>query len=331
VTLTGARGQARLGCAFLLVAGTLLGGTVTGLGLSTGPLTRVEAVAGAEVLTALLLWWLPWDGLSRRWLLLFPAVTTGSVAAVGLLTAGVAPSFVSLLTFSAVAVGVSQPSWTTTAVLPVLVGCWWVSYDVHDAATMVRLPLSVGVWLIVGETLSRLTADHQRESELLRSRADCDALTGLPNRHALEAALPGVEPGSSVLFLDLDHFKAFNDRYGHQAGDRLLQHFASVLRGALRGEDLAARYGGEEFVVLIAANSDPSQLAQRLQRAWRESDGPVTCSIGAATRTGTETARDALERADQALYAAKAAGRDAFVIAPSPAPELRLLNGHGAA
>lgn len=152
--------------------------------------------------------------------------------------------------------------------------------------------------------------------------AHVDGLTGLANRRQLEtwlhaqherAARTG-EPWSVILF-DLDHFKEVNDTHGHAVGDQVLQAVASISRQTVREEDLLGRWGGEEFLVILP-NTDRTSagaVATRLQVAVAGSRHPtaghVTTSCGVAQARPAETVEAALERADEALYAAKRQGR----------------------
>lgn len=157
-------------------------------------------------------------------------------------------------------------------------------------------------------------------SDLLRrldELAHTDELTGVANRRTwerelaqeLERAKRSARP-LCVAMLDLDHFKAYNDRRGHQAGDRLLRTAAASWREGLREVDLLARYGGEEFGLLLpdCAEDDAVAVVQRLCSATPEEQ---TCSAGVAEWDGREQAESLVARADAALYAAKQAGRDA--------------------
>jgi diguanylate cyclase (GGDEF)-like protein len=157
-------------------------------------------------------------------------------------------------------------------------------------------------------------------TELAR-QADTDQLTGLPNRRrwdreidrALQQAAITGEP-LCVAIIDIDHFKSFNDTFGHVAGDRLLRAAANGWSGHLRAGDLIARYGGEEFTVLLFGCTEPvaRNVADRL-RTVRPYD--QTSSVGIARWDGHETAAMLLRRADKALYEAKSAGRDRIVCA----------------
>jgi diguanylate cyclase (GGDEF)-like protein len=155
----------------------------------------------------------------------------------------------------------------------------------------------------------------------LDARARTDELTGLANRRRWEHELPRelsrakrTDAPMSLAILDLDHFKAYNDTYGHPAGDRLLRSAAAAWSERLRSTDVLARYGGEEFAVLLPGCDAAS--AARVAEAMRASvPDTATCSIGIATWDGHETADELLARADAALYAAKGGGRDRVVAA----------------
>jgi diguanylate cyclase (GGDEF)-like protein len=145
-----------------------------------------------------------------------------------------------------------------------------------------------------------------------------DPLTGLPNRRAWDAALadllapPHVHP-ACVAMIDVDHFKAYNDSHGHPAGDALLRRAAAAWRGALRARDLVARYGGEEFAVLLP-ECDAAlglQVAERLRTAMPDGQ---TASIGLVQWNGEADAASLVMRADEALYRAKAGGRNRVVL-----------------
>ncbi len=168
----------------------------------------------------------------------------------------------------------------------------------------------------------------QRERRRLADLADRDALTGLYNRRAFDRMLATEirraarqRAPAGLLLLDVDHFKAVNDRYGHPVGDEVLRHLARVASTALRPGDVIGRCGGEEFgVILPGADREATlHVAERLHRAVRTTPArlppdleiPVTVSIGAAVYPMDAPDPAALyQRADQALYAAKAAGRD---------------------
>jgi diguanylate cyclase (GGDEF)-like protein len=166
----------------------------------------------------------------------------------------------------------------------------------------------------------RLLRTVQRQAERLGELAGSDSLTGAPNRRGWDDALAravrhGQEHGTtlSVAVLDLDHFKAFNDEHGHQAGDRLLQAAVTAWTGALPEGVTLARYGGEEFALLLPATT-PEQAADVVHRLREVTPDGRTFSAGvAACAPGTDPAA-AVAAADAALYAAKRAGRNRVVV-----------------
>lgn len=179
------------------------------------------------------------------------------------------------------------------------------------------------VWWGAG-LLERIEREREN-SRRFEASANTDELTGVGNRRAFDEALAALlvrraKGGSPVclVMLDLDHFKQYNDRYGHLAGDQALRLAGALLRAALRPGDLAARYGGEEFAVLLQGidQSRALMVAERLCRDFRIADwpfGPVTASLGVAEAIAGETPQSLVARADAALYRAKAEGRDRAV------------------
>jgi diguanylate cyclase (GGDEF)-like protein len=188
--------------------------------------------------------------------------------------------------------------------------------------------------------LFRQRRDLQEANDLLREQVDTiellradlaeqavrDPLTGLHNRRhlmtelqvaVLRAAAEGT--GLAVTLIDIDHFKAVNDRYGHQAGDDVLRHVADLLAGAVHSGDLLARYGGEEFVLVMTGVDGAGavhridSLRQLVRSRPATADGvaiAVTFSAGVALQTGGQSSRDLIRDADVALYRAKDRGRD---------------------
>lgn len=169
----------------------------------------------------------------------------------------------------------------------------------------------------------------QRDLDEVRRDSLLDPLTKVANRKSfddrLANALIDAETGHQPLclvLLDIDHFKNFNDSWGHQTGDQVLRLVAMTLKSNIKGKDLAARYGGEEFVailpdtdlagaVIVAENVRRAvQAKELLKRSTNEKLGRITASFGVATYRPGDTSMSIIERADRCLYAAKHAGRN---------------------
>ncbi len=197
----------------------------------------------------------------------------------------------------------------------------------------------------LAKTVTRATkleasfVESTRELDVIRDslskseeRARTDALTGLPNRHALDeffrvAQIAAMEKGEplSVLLIDIDHFKLFNDNFGHGVGDQVLRLMAKVLRERVREIDLPARYGGEELIAVLpgADLAACAAVAERIRRSisecsiTRRSTGEVlpsiTVSIGVGEFQMGESMSDLIDRCDRALYLAKGTGRNRVV------------------
>jgi diguanylate cyclase (GGDEF)-like protein len=182
-----------------------------------------------------------------------------------------------------------------------------------------------GAFVLVLAT-ARAARYAEREMQVARMRARIDPLTRLPNRAQLDEGLARLMEQSrsdgvplALMYLDLDHFKAINDRFGHAAGDRCLALVSAILRRHVRPADLVARYGGEEFVIVLegAGHARASQAAEALRAAVAEGkvehEGqviPVAASIGLTDLRADDSMDDLLKRADEALYRAKQLGRN---------------------
>ena len=180
---------------------------------------------------------------------------------------------------------------------------------------------SAALFLLVVTRMAQLLRQVEAQAGNLRQLARVDELTGLPNRRTwssdIAAAIDRARRDGgplSVAMIDLDHFKHFNDEFGHPAGDRLLRGAAAVWEQELRAVDRIARYGGEEFVLLFDGSSD-DQAIEVLTRLQAVTPLGQTFSGGVATWNGDETSDELVARADVALYAAKIGGRDRVVTA----------------
>lgn len=181
----------------------------------------------------------------------------------------------------------------------------------------------------LGETFNRMAAKLEQSQESLQALARTDELTGLPNFRAFHEAITGeieratrYEHVFGLLVFDLDHFKKYNDRYGHLAGNEALQAVSRTIRMCLRAVDVPARYGGEEFAAIIP-QTDPVALhavAERIRASVEAMPplgdrAPLTVSIGGALfPSDGATPAELFAAADSRLYEAKAAGRNAVMI-----------------
>ncbi|MBJ6981260.1 GGDEF domain-containing protein [Luteimonas sp. MC1572] len=176
--------------------------------------------------------------------------------------------------------------------------------------------------------------EHARAAVALQRSAELDALTGTFNRRTIDQWLgrgvaESVRSGQpiSVLFIDLDRFKAINDRHGHGCGDACLRAVSKVLHSALTEGDLLGRYGGEEFIVVLPGRGGAAARAigeemrlavECLVFEWEGQRVQLTASVGVATRLSDEDLPASLvERADKAVYAAKHGGRNSVHVAPA--------------
>ncbi len=232
-------------------------------------------------------------------------------------------------------------SLESTRPLPVL-----AVVDPHQRARMIKA-LELGANDILAAPIdveelaarARTQVRRKRYADFLRQKLDyslemavTDALTGLHNRRYMAGQLQalvgrasqGGEP-VSLLMLDIDHFKAVNDGFGHDAGDEVLREFAVRLATKVRAVDLPCRMGGEEFVVVMPGTrlEDAVRIADRIRADMANAPFPVmngdahlqiTISIGVATTTGRDDTPDALlKRADEGVYEAKSAGRNRVI------------------
>lgn len=189
--------------------------------------------------------------------------------------------------------------------------------------------------------------EKSRELDMIReslsqseARARTDTLTGLPNRRALEeffraAQADAMEQGRplSALLIDIDHFKQFNDKFGHGVGDQVLRLVAKAVRDRVREDDLPARYGGEELIAILpgadlaicAATAERIRSSLADCKITRRSTGEelpgITVSIGVGQFQGGESMEDLIDRCDRALYQAKKRGRNCVVTEREIEPE----------
>jgi diguanylate cyclase len=190
---------------------------------------------------------------------------------------------------------------------------------------------------------ARLSASKQEIEQLqenlqaVRTESLTDPLTTLSNRkffdQALAKAMTEAKEGNqplALLMADIDHFKSFNDKFGHLTGDQVLRLVALSVKQNVKGQDIAARYGGEEFVIALPNTALQSAITvadhirravmtkELMKRSSGERLGRVTVSIGAAVLRPHDTAQSLIERADMCLYAAKRNGRNRVICEADP-------------
>jgi len=214
----------------------------------------------------------------------------------------------------------------TVACIPLNSGEWVGTVHLHWTQPH-ALPLAVRSSVVRVTEHAALAIGNRRLLATLQRQANTDARTGLANIRAFDEAVEEalatrtVDETVAVLMLDLDHFKDFNDRHGHPAGDEALRSFAEILRSQVRGDDLAARYGGEEFAILLPGTNAAGAraIAERIRTQTEQTivaiapgvTDHITVSIGIALAPAHAFERVTLVRlADEALYQAKGAGRN---------------------
>ena len=215
----------------------------------------------------------------------------------------------------------------------ILLSAEWNSQFVPQLSLVIIAIVLAGLvalrqFLAQGE-LIRLQGELQRARDELARIASHDALTGVANRRSVDERLAEELESSkrhgrhlSILFVDVDHFKAVNDTHGHVAGDDALREFAATVRSCLRPTDILGRWGGEEFVVVLPETDVPeaSQVGERIRVTVASKtlsfapDASLTCSIGISAYPGDGLeAQNLLKLADQAVYRAKREGRNRVV------------------
>jgi diguanylate cyclase (GGDEF)-like protein len=267
----------------------------------------------------------PWLWVAAAWGLL-PLLLAGAVISTG----GPTSPVVMWFALPAVTLGARFDPWGMVVGTVYLVSVFLLStvaVDPAGAAEHSQTLVAALALLLCTVILSGALVESDRAH---RRRSTLDPLTGLFNRNALEqrlAELDGAPCGTgegrshALLLCDLDHFKRVNDELGHAAGDAVLRDVAYTMRAALRADDSIYRIGGEEILVVLpgAGEQDAVAVAERLRKAVRERrivGARVTISIGAAvTKPSKVNTDDLVARADAALYAAKAKGRDMVFVA----------------
>lgn len=219
-------------------------------------------------------------------------------------------------------------SWRTANIFVVLLlfGGTAMVYRYVDVGMAMRFFASFALTAAVANCILRVISELQRE---LQSQAIIDPLTGAFNRRHMENRLAEVAElggrnagGSTILLIDIDHFKRINDQFGHASGDAVLSKLSSLIKEHTRKTDELFRMGGEEFLLLLPETSaaDSMTVAENIRRAietadWLGDYPPVTISVGVSQRELNEKMDEWIKKADRALYRAKKMGRNNVVCA----------------
>ena len=217
------------------------------------------------------------------------------------------------------------------------------THRIGEITNTLETPGNINHAFVLAASKSLITANQQLQTDLEQAKSEIakqrektdmslresrtDALTNLPNRRAFDQELyrafadhrRAESSYFSLAMIDIDHFKQFNDRYGHMVGDQMLKHFARYLKDTFRESDFVARFGGEEFVAILPHTRvvDAVRIADQVRTAIAESrygfgdfELRITASIGVKEVGIDESDTELLKRADDALYGAKKSGRN---------------------
>jgi diguanylate cyclase (GGDEF)-like protein len=262
----------------------------------------------------------------RRGPLLFYGWTTADTVLIAIAAqrdGGAASPLITVLFLTLAYMAVAYPPYGVVAMGALMTGTYLLFVampDVTSSALFISVTMAAYT-MICAMASANSWAAYDKQILLLRTHetlASTDALTGCPNRRAFlerlggAIASAGTGPRSAVCLIDLDGFKAVNDRDGHAAGDAALVAVTAALTGAVRESDTVARLGGDEFAVLadVSANVDADELAERLRTAVAEAGRGcgVTASVGVALVDRADDVNLLLHRADAAMYRAKTSG-----------------------
>lgn len=242
-----------------------------------------------------------------RWsLLLWPAAAMSTLARLHAHAPTASALLAGVIVLSFLFVGLTMARGASLLLLPGAVFVVLHTAELTVSAALVRIPIAIGIWVVVAELPARLLADLRAKEAELRRRAGTDSLTGALNRTDLDRSVDQLGPQDAVALIDLDHFKLYNDEHGHIAGDVALAEFAKVLMDNTRSSDSVFRYGGEEFLVTFpgATIAQASELLDRIRQQWSATGLGLSFSAGLAPAS-----EGVINRADHLLYDAKDRGR----------------------
>ncbi|HYC06364.1 MAG TPA: GGDEF domain-containing protein [Candidatus Binatia bacterium] len=319
------RRGASLGTAIGAACSALVVGTVWFLPTSSDDRVLTVAVWSAALVVSLAMYRLPWDRWPAAALLAYPGVGVTALTIVALMTNDVSPAYSGFFTVWIYFVALTEAERITLVAIAFALPWWMVAQGSFSATVGVKMPITVGIWLLIGLTLAERRATNAARIKGLVEAASTDAMTGLIRRSELPHVLEAAEKGDVLVIVDLDGFKAINDERGHQAGDAILADFGTAIRSALRGTDVALRYGGDEFLFVLGQTDEhgAESTLERLRDRWK-GPGRPTFSAGIAVHGGRR-ATDTLQSADDAMYRAKAEGKNRWRSETSagPADDLR--------
>lgn len=266
---------------------------------------RLHWLLGAAALMgiagALLGWLRGWQE-RRTMLVAWPVAGMIVTILAGWLEPHATRDFPGTITIAFAYIGLTRPRWTSLKIVPLgIVAFLAGGGKAFPGALPAAIPPAI-MWMLVAEVPAWLIDRLEQQSKLLRKIAQTDALTQLLDRSTLGPRLSMHASESAVVLLDLDNFKRYNDRHGHEAGDELLVSFADALRWSVRKDDVVFRIGGDEFLIMLlgADRAQAEQVVDRLRSHWSEVGGQVGFSAGIAAGE-----QDLLRLADEHMYAAK--------------------------
>ncbi|HEY0227446.1 MAG TPA: GGDEF domain-containing protein [Mycobacterium sp.] len=206
------------------------------------------------------------------------------------------------ITISFVYVGLTCPRWRSLPVIPFGVVAFVVGGVKALPESLPIVALAAVMWMLVAEVPAWLIAQLEAQSALLREIAQTGALTQLLDRSTLGLQLSIHAGASAVVLIDLDNFKHYNDRHGHEAGDKILVDFADALRWCVGKDDIVFRIGGDEFLLMLVGSdsAEAEQVLVRLRERWAQVGGSVGVSAGIAAGE-----QDLMRLADEHMYANK--------------------------
>ncbi|MET0930187.1 MAG: GGDEF domain-containing protein [Aeromicrobium sp.] len=272
----------------------------------------ITIVASCAVVVAIAGLLLVSGQLVKRWsLLLWPVATVSTLVAYGQADPRAGGLLIGIIPMAFLHVGLSQPPGRGLWLLLPATAAWAMIVDLDVGAAAIRLPLAIGIWAASSELPARLLTEVRQQKDVLRIAATTDSLTGLLNRSTLAARMQVASAGSSVAVIDIDHFKLFNDTFGHLAGDVVLTDFATMLVEQSGPDGGVFRYGGEEFLVLFDAMdaAEAAVMVELFADAWQAHASHLTFSAGVALLSV-----DGIRVADDLMYRAKRDGRSRVMV-----------------